>query len=211
MSRAKAGNRKAEQLAVPHPDQAKKSDFENVGGSKVDQWNQSLMNFVIRALPTSSETFSKDSQEAEKIAAILGMADCKPADPIEAMLIGQMISANATALDLQRRAWLKDQSFECRTRYLALADKSARTMATLVETLNRHRGKGQQIVRVERVTVNEGGQAIVGTVAHRGGGNAVENEKQPHGSALAHAPHAAMLGHVETQREAVPVASSRGG
>jgi len=29
---------------------------------------------------------------------------------------------NATALELLRRAWLKDQSFECRTRFLALAD-----------------------------------------------------------------------------------------
>ncbi len=201
---------KAPTLQVPRPTDGK-AQLRDLGGCNSDSWNSSLSNYLARALPTSSETFAKGSQESEKIAALVAIADCKPADPLEGILLAQIVSANATGLDLARRAWIKDQSFEARTKYLALADRSARTVATLVEALNRHRGKGQQIVRVERVTVNEGGQAIVGAVAHRGGGNAVENEKQPHGSALAHAPRAAMLGHVETQREALPVASGHGG
>lgn len=34
--------------------------------------------------------------------------------------------------------------------------------ATLLEALNRHRGKGQQKVAVEHVHVHAGGQAVVG-------------------------------------------------
>lgn len=148
------------------PDGGSKSEFQHVCGSKADEWNQSLMNVVLRALPTSSETFGKESQASEKIAAVLGMASLQIGDPIEAMLVGQMISVNATALELQRPAWIKEQPFEARTRYLALADKATRTLTMLVEALNRHRGKGQQKVTVEHVHVHAGGQAIVGPVSH---------------------------------------------
>lgn len=40
-----------------------------------------------------------------------------------------------------------------------------------METLKRYRSKGQQVVRVERVTVADGGQAIVGNVNQRGAGD----------------------------------------
>src|ERR1700687_3627595 len=45
-----------------------------------------------------------------------------------------------------------------------LAAKLLRTYAAQVEALRRLRGKGQQTVRVEHVTVQAGGQAIVGNV-----------------------------------------------
>jgi hypothetical protein len=39
-----------------------------------------------------------------------------------------------------------------------------------METLKKYRSKASQTVRVERVLVNEGGQAIVGDVSYRKGG-----------------------------------------
>ena len=39
-----------------------------------------------------------------------------------------------------------------------------RNLIDMLEALDRKRGKGPQVVRVERVVVNEGGQAIVGNV-----------------------------------------------
>jgi hypothetical protein len=53
-------------------------------------------------------------------------------------------------------------------------NKLARTYATHMEALKRYRTGGQQKVTVEHVTVNAGGQAIVGAVAHGGRGS---NEK----------------------------------
>ena len=49
-------------------------------------------------------------------------------------------------------------------------NKLARTFAAQVEALRRHRTGGEQKVTVEHVTVNEGGQAIVGNVSHGGRG-----------------------------------------
>lgn len=50
-------------------------------------------------------------------------------------------------------------------------NKLARTYAAQVEALKRYRSKGQQIVRVERVNVERGGQAVVGHVQHGGTGD----------------------------------------
>ncbi|MEQ1899943.1 MAG: hypothetical protein ABL866_04340 [Devosia sp.] len=52
-----------------------------------------------------------------------------------------------------------------------VVNKLARTFTTRVEALKRYRTGGQQKVIVEHVTVNEGGQAIVGNVETGGGGN----------------------------------------
>ena len=65
---------------------------------------------------------------------------------------------------------LPEQTFEGRQVNLSAASKLSRTYAALLEALNRHRGKGQQVVRVEHVTVQAGGQAIVGAVTQGGGG-----------------------------------------
>jgi len=49
-------------------------------------------------------------------------------------------------------------------------NKLARTFAAQLEALKRYRTGGEQRVTVEHVTVNDGGQAIVGNIARRGGG-----------------------------------------
>ena len=49
-------------------------------------------------------------------------------------------------------------------------NKLARTFAAQMETLKRYRTGGEQKVTVQHVTVNEGGQAVVGNVSHGGGG-----------------------------------------
>lgn len=54
-------------------------------------------------------------------------------------------------------------------------NKLARTFTTQLEALKRYRSKGDQTVRVEHVTVNEGGQAIVGSITT---GEAVPDLKQ---------------------------------
>ena len=45
---------------------------------------------------------------------------------------------------------------------------NTRTYLAQMDALKKYRAKAQQTVRVERVTVNEGGQAIVGDVTHGG-------------------------------------------
>ena len=59
-------------------------------------------------------------------------------------------------------------AFQGRRENLSQANKLSRTYATLLEALNRHRGKGQQKVTVEHVHVHSGGHAVVGVVESPG-------------------------------------------
>ena len=44
------------------------------------------------------------------------------------------------------------------------ASRLSRTFAILVETLRRQRAGGSQVIRIERVDVREGGQAVIGNI-----------------------------------------------
>ena len=77
-----------------------------------------------------------------------------------------------------------EQTFEERRENLNQANKLSRTYATLVEALNRHRGKGQQKVTVEHVHVHAGGRAVVGMVETPGGGDRTKSKDQPHAKVI---------------------------
>jgi hypothetical protein len=142
----------------------------------------------------------------ERIAAAMeGLAGIGAKDEIEGQIAAQMLACHFAAMEGYRRAMLSNQTFEGSRESLTQANKLSRTHATLVEALNRHRGKGQQKVTVEHVHVHAGGRAIVGAVSHQGGGAPPKTEDQPHAKQLADAPSAPMLCKIETEREAAPV------
>ena len=85
------------------------------------------------------------------------------------MIAAQLIGAHNAAMECYRRAMLSEQPFEGWKEALNQANKLSRTCASLLEALNRHRGKGQQKVTVEHVHVHSGGQAVVGMVENPGG------------------------------------------
>jgi len=118
-------------------------------------------------------------------------------------MAAQLLAAHYAAMECYRRAMLDEQTFEGRRENLNQANKLSRSFAVLLEALNRHRGKGQQKVTVEHVTVNAGGQAIVGSVQTPGGGAPNKPEEQPH--ALTHAPGVPMRS-PHQEREFVPCA-----
>jgi hypothetical protein len=110
-------------------------------------------------------------------------------------------------MECYRRAMHGEQSFEGHRENLAQANKLSRTYATLLEALNRHRGKGQQKVTVEHVHVHAGGQAVVGIVSPPGGGDDSKLEDQPHANQIAYAPQPEMRS-PDKEREPVPVAGN---
>lgn len=87
-----------------------------------------------------------------------------PKDAQESMLASQMVGTHTLAMECLRRANVPGQTFEGRDVNLRHAERLMRIYAQQLDTLNKHRGKGQQKVTVEHVTVNEGGQAVVGAV-----------------------------------------------
>jgi hypothetical protein len=146
--------------------------FKSLGGGKSDEWNNRLNNLTVNALPMAH---SKNSDSITKacLAVSYGTMDIAPADPIEGMLIAQLMAANEASLALYRRAWLNmSDNFEAGAKLLQLADKAARTVVLLTERLDRHRGRGQQQITVKHVTTNNvmADQAIIADNVTTGGG-----------------------------------------
>ena len=141
-------------------DRAPNGEWKSLGGGDRGQWNKRLSDLVIRALPIDQRNAKAVSQAGSAVAA--GVVDMKPADPVEGILIAQLVTANEAALSLYQRAWAcpADHYFEAHTKYLQLADKASRTVAMLTERLDQHRGRGQQQITVKHVTVNAD-QAVV--------------------------------------------------
>jgi hypothetical protein len=99
----------------------------------------------------------------------------EPKDQVEAMLAAQMAAVHNATMTFARRLNHVDNIPQQDSAERAF-NKLARTFAVQVEALKRYRSGGEQIVRVERVTVNEGGQAIVGAVTHGGRGSSEKKE-----------------------------------
>ena len=96
--------------------------------------------------------------------ALDGVAALAPRDGMEVMLCSQLIALHSQGMEFMRRAMLGDQTtsgVDCNVNRVA---KTLRTFATMAECLRTYRSGGQQKVTVEHVTVQAGGQAIVGTV-----------------------------------------------
>ncbi|MGB7835588.1 MAG: hypothetical protein WBL84_25630, partial [Xanthobacteraceae bacterium] len=135
-------------------DPAPEGKLKAVGGAVRDEWNVRLLSVVGSALPVNQAAGNTEADVAAT-AALSGMVDMKPADPIEGVLIGQLVVANEAALSMYRRAWEQPpEYFEARMKYLAHADRATRTVALLTERLDQHRGRGLQQITVKHVTVN---------------------------------------------------------
>jgi hypothetical protein len=114
-----------------------------------------------------SQKRSIDSKASNFIMAVV--RSVAPRDGLEALLATQMGAIHASTMMLARRLNHVDTIPQQDAAERAL-NKLARTYAMQMEALKRYRTGGQQKVTVEHVTVNSGGQAIVGAVETGGGG-----------------------------------------
>ena len=88
-----------------------------------------------------------------------------------------------------------------------MLNKLARTFASQVDALKKYRSAGEQTIKVQHVTVNDGGQAIVGNVSQGEGGGA-KSGGQPHEPCAADECSPALLGHEQTLPIEVPSTGS---
>ena len=118
----------------------------------------------IRDLLWLPRKFSETEKNVRIIRAVELYESLQPTDGAEGMLAAQMVGTHFAALECLRRASHREQTFAGRDMALKHAQKLMTLYAKQLETLNKHRGKGQQKVTVEHVNVAAGGQAIVGNV-----------------------------------------------
>ncbi len=93
------------------------------------------------------------------------VASIKPKEEIEALLAAQMAAVHTAAMTFAGRL-ANAETLEQRDSAERTFNKLTRTFAAQIEALKRYRTGGEQKVTVEHVTVNSGGQAIVGNVTH---------------------------------------------
>ncbi|MBO6806752.1 hypothetical protein [Thalassospira sp.] len=91
----------------------------------------------------------------------------EPQDEVEAMLATQMAAVHMASMTFARRLANVENIPQQDSAEKAF-NKLTRTFTAQVEALKRYRTGGEQKMTVEHVTVNDGGQAIVGNVS--GGG-----------------------------------------
>lgn len=134
--------------------------------------NQAIMTFYGCA---NTDGISDDKVADNCNFAMAILNGIQPQDEIEGMLAIQMIAVHNMAMETLKRAILRGQSFDGKNINVNQSSKMLRTFIAQMEALKKYRTGGQQKMIVEHVHVNEGGQAIVGTVSQGGR----ENDKKP--------------------------------
>lgn len=130
--------------------------LQNLFGTRTDDAACGLFVCAMNALGQSGEIYRPF------MSAIA--AELEPRDAAEAMLVTQMAATHVAITSLSYRMMGQNQS-EIRESLERSMTRLSRTYLAQIDSLKRYRSKAQQIVRVERVTVNDGGQAVVGAIA----------------------------------------------
>ncbi len=137
-----------------------------IGGSSASpDFNRTLVLATLATIPATGP----DGLDIRITAACAALAAFKPTDEIEGMLAAQAVALHQAAMTCLGRAMIPGQDFDVACRLRKDGANMARGFTDMLDSLDRQRGKGAQVVRVERVVVHEGGQAIVGTVAAAAG------------------------------------------
>lgn len=121
-----------------------------------------LMGTALNALGRSGDNYR------DMMTAML--AELKPRDPVEAMLITQMTATHVAMTSLSQKTVDTQSGYQVREALERSMTRLSRTYIAQMDALKKYRAKAQQTVRVERVNVESGGQAIVGNVRTGGQG-----------------------------------------
>jgi hypothetical protein len=139
--------------------------IERAFGTKSHEFVDGLMGQLINIGSQGKEVDEKGTAFVSSI-----VAGVKPNDQLEAMLAAQMAAVHNATMTFARRLAHVDNIKQQDSASRAF-NQLARTFTAQVEALKRYRTGGQQHVTVKHVTVNEGGQAVVGNVSHGGQGS----------------------------------------
>ncbi|MGM0583466.1 MAG: hypothetical protein ACQEUZ_02285 [Pseudomonadota bacterium] len=152
-------------LSVTHEDETTgKVMLLDTLGSRELAFLEPFLTQLINAVSKGGEA---DEAAANFLLAVV--KDAEPRDQMEAMLAAQMGAVHMAMMQASRRLQNADLLPQHDSALKAM-DKLARTYAQQMEALKRYRTGGEQKVTVQHVTVNDGGQAVVGDV-NRGGGD----------------------------------------
>ncbi len=139
--------------------------FKVATGSRNAKWGSSLLNRTLNTLSDVRKAEDKDARAALVGLTMDSLAAFAPKDPVEGMIAAQAVALHQASMECLRRAMIPEQPAEIAAKLRKDGANLGRGFTDMLDALARHRGKGPQVVRVERVVVQDGGQAIVGAVS----------------------------------------------
>jgi hypothetical protein len=130
------------------------------------------LDHAAQTFATLANALGISDPEDAAIAALAGVQGIGPRDHLESLLACQMTATHAAAMEMLRRAQVKEQPSQVVDACVNRATRLMRTFALQVTALKDYRARGHQTVTVQHVQVGEGGQAVVGgsVSLHRSGG-----------------------------------------
>jgi hypothetical protein len=127
-------------------------------------------NQLTRICTARKGLIEKDELLIKLNASLATFSEMDPKDSIEAMMITQMIAIQEMTMLMAERALIADQTSEGTDYCVNQVTKLSRSYASLAEAFTKYRTKGMQKITVQHVTVSDGGQAVIGDIHQRGGG-----------------------------------------
>ena len=159
-------------FSIDHPDPA---TGEQLMAHALGVADRDAMDGILRQLVRAS--VSGERPDEINVGFMLSMAkSIKPRDSIEAMLVAQMVSVHVMAMRCAQQLASAEDLAVLDSAARALG-RLARTFATQIEALNRHRSHGEPAITVQNVSVGDGGKAIVGNVTQHA--SVIVSEKKP--------------------------------
>ena len=156
----------------PEPKIAHLLLMEAVGAKDLDFLNGLLSQLI------NAGAQGEDVDESSLNFMLSVVKGVEPENQVEAMLAAQMAAVHMATMTFAGRLANVDTIPQQDSAERAF-NKLARTFASQVEALKRYRTGGRQTVTVEHVTVNAGGQAIVGNVETGGRGASKKSGPTP--------------------------------
>lgn len=164
----------AVQLSTDHPSQnVGYSLLSNALGSASQPFTVGLVEQLANATSSAGQI-----QEGALNDALAIVAALQPQDEMEALMASQMALVHRATMLAARRTANSDNLAQLEANDRCL-NRLTRTFAAQVDALKRYRTGGQQKMVVEHVTVEAGGQAIVGPVVQGGRGHPAKGDATP--------------------------------
>jgi hypothetical protein len=118
------------------------------------------------------------ASERDLNVALALVQEVKPRDGVEGMLAVQMAGVHLAAMQAAKRL-AKVENIPQQDSASRMFNQLSRTFVAQVEGLKKYRATGEQTVKVQHITVSDGGQAVVAGSMQTGGGRGV-NGKNDH-------------------------------
>ena len=141
---------------------SRQNAVEEIFGTENPQMATALTQHCLKVLK-HDEASDDHAGNDERSFMLVAVAEIAPRDAMERMLAVQM-AATHVAMVRAGRLLANTSRVDLMKVHYSGYNMLARTYATQMAALRKHRDGGKQVVRVQNVNVEGGGQAIVGSV-----------------------------------------------